>query len=310
MQRGLTLKSQGLSEAAVACFHDVLAIDPAHGMAAYLAGEDCLWSGRLDECRRDLTIALRWMTGRPAEPAELPPSPKRFDREAARTVLFDVIDALGTAGIQCFLNGGTALGCVRERDFISFDSDIDLGVLPGADAAAIIEAIDAHQALSTRYHDVFNDAVIRVRFRGVSGVGGDVFLYQQDDAGLWCGVQRGPHALRWRDTPFGLQAMPFLGRSVWLPAPPERYLLENYGPGWVAPDPDHIPGFSAPNLVEPRSLLIRCTIYGSIMAAMARRDAGQVRRYCTEAVARFPDDALLAETLASLPDTSSSTSRP
>jgi tetratricopeptide (TPR) repeat protein len=301
MRRGLACRSQGLGAAAIDCFHQVLAIDPAHGPAAYHAGNDCLWAGRLDEAWSDLGVALAWAVRERNQLSPLDPeSSKRFNRAAARITLFDMLDALDAVQIPAFLAGGTALGCVREHDFISFDSDIDVGVMPGTDPAAVIEALDAHPGVTTLYHDVYRDAVIRVRCAGTGGVGGDVFLYQQTEDGLWCGVQRGPYALRWRDTPFDLMDTGFLGRTVRLPAPPERYLVENYGPGWATPDPDHIPGFSAPNLMEPRSLLIRCIIMRSIIAALARGDVRQSRRYCMEAVARFPDDAVLAASLAAI----------
>ena len=58
--------------------------------------------------------------------------------------------------------------------------------------------------------------------------------------------------------------------------------------------------FIALGLGDQAGPLAHATIYGSILAAMERGDAGQVRRYCREAAARFPDDALLAATLAAV----------
>ncbi len=289
------LRGRGLEHAAIDRLHRALALAPAHGPAACAAGELCVWHGRLTEARHDLTVAMRWVA-EIWQPVENPPGEKRFDRAAARTALFDLLDAMAPTGQPCFLNGGTLLGCVREGDFISFDSDIDVGVLPGCPAEAVIEAIDAHPRLTFLYHDIHRDAVLRVRFRSEAGIGGDVFLYQRTDDVMWCGVQRGSLALRWADTPFTLRPMAFLGRDVLVPDPPERYLAENYG-AWQVPDPDHVPGFSAPNLMDPASDLSRCTLYLSLIAAMLRGNAVQALRYCREALHRFPEDALLAETL-------------
>jgi len=51
-----------------------------------------------------------------------------MDREKARYLLFAVADALESRGIRFFLDYGTLLGAIRERDFIEHDNDIDLGV--------------------------------------------------------------------------------------------------------------------------------------------------------------------------------------
>ena len=293
----IDFRSRGLRDASLDRLRRVLAAQPDHGLAAILAGQECYWAGLLDEAHAHYAVALRWKT--PNWQRANPEPAKRFDIGAARVALFDLLDALEGAGATPFLIGGTALGCVRDGDFISFDSDIDVGVPVGTAPEPLIDALDLHPGLRLVSHDVFRDKVIRLRFAASNGVGGDIFLYQQDQDGHWCGIQRGPFAMRWRDTKFALAPRNFLGRSVLLPDPAERFLVENYG-AWQTPDPDHIPGFSSPNLIDPAGPLAHATIYGSILAAMERGDAGQVRRYCREAAARFPDDALLAATLAAV----------
>jgi hypothetical protein len=298
MRRGLALWAAGQLPGAIGCFQAVLAAEPGHGLAAFCAGELCVWTGRLAEARHCLTVALRWMReARPELPA--PPARPLFDRAAARTALFAALDALEGAGLAVFLNGGTALGCVREGDFISFDSDVDLGVPPGTPPEEVIDAIDGHPGLSYAYHDVWRDAVLRVRFHSVEGIGGDVFLYQEDEDGRWCGVQRGALALRWRDTPFGVAPVEFLGRRVMLPDPAERYLEENYG-DWRRPDPDHVPGFSAPNLIGRDGEMPFVVALLAITGALAQRREARAARYCREGAARFPGEAVFAQTLAAI----------
>ncbi|HPV97919.1 MAG TPA: LicD family protein [Spirochaetota bacterium] len=51
-----------------------------------------------------------------------------MNREKAREVLFAVADALDRRGITFFIDYGTLLGAIRERDFIEHDNDIDLGI--------------------------------------------------------------------------------------------------------------------------------------------------------------------------------------
>jgi tetratricopeptide (TPR) repeat protein len=292
-EEALSLRARGFAAAAFERLRAVLAAAPAAGLLTAVAGEQALWLGRLEEARPWLTQGIRQLA---VEFTPREPEPKQpLDKTSAAAALFAAIEALEAAGLAPFLNGGTALGCVRERDFIAHDSDVDLGLLPGADAAVAIEAIAAHPALDFLYHDVVDDRVLRIRFAArEGGVGGDVFLYQDDAKGFWCGVQRGPHALAWADSRFALAPAKFLDRNVMLPDPIERYLRENYG-DWRTPDPAHVPGFSAPNLLAGESMLIRCTAMLSLAGALSRGDAAQCRRYASEAAARFPDEAVFAE---------------
>lgn len=48
--------------------------------------------------------------------------------ESAKKLLFDVDDILKKFNISYFLMGGALLGAVRDKDFISEDNDIDLGI--------------------------------------------------------------------------------------------------------------------------------------------------------------------------------------
>lgn len=297
-KEALALCARSFTTAAFERLRVVLAAAPEAGVLAAVAGEQALWLGRLEDSHPLLASGLRHLATSFAPREPHPKTP--LDKASAATALFAAIEALQGAGLAPFLNGGTALGCVRERDFIAHDSDVDLGLLPGADPAIAIEAIAAHPALDFLYHDVVEDRVLRIRFAATGGgVGGDVFIYQDDHHGFWCGVQRGPHALGWIDSPFALAPATFLGCPVLLPDPIERYLAENYG-DWRTPDPAHVPGFSAPNLLARDSMLIRCIAMLSLAGALARGDAAQSRRYATEAASRFPDDGALAEVAARL----------
>ena len=230
-------------------------------------------------------------------PRTTAPAARGMPPDAAKHALFAALDALARARITVFLNGGTVLGCVREGGFIGFDTDIDLGLAPGAAPEPVIEAIDAASGLQYLYHDVHAGQVLRVRFASNQGIGGDIFLYQQDGEGWWCGVQRGPTAVRWRDTPFALATVDFLGRAVLLPDPVERYLTENYG-DWRLPDPYHVAAFSAPNLIGGHGTMPRCAAYRAICLALFDGDRPRAVHLGHEVARRDPDDALAAAIVA------------
>ncbi len=57
------------------------------------------------------------------------PLPMRMDYEKAHKYLLDVKKVFDEAGITYFLIFGTLLGMMREGDFISHDSHVDIGIL-------------------------------------------------------------------------------------------------------------------------------------------------------------------------------------
>lgn len=296
---GLSLRGAGRDMEAIAALEQVLALDPSHGRAAFHAGELSLWVGRLDASLKHLRTTLRWMLDGGTLPPTRKPKLKNFDASAARDCLFALKDALDRARIEFFLVGGTALGCIREGDFISFDSDIDVGVRPGTPPEDIIEAVAGQPGIDYLYHDVHRDQVIRIRFGAPSGIGGDVFLYQEDEDGHWCGVQRGALAVKWRDFHFHLAPVEFHGRSFLIPDPVEQYLTENYG-DWRTPDPFHIAAFSSKNLVGGYAGIAQCTILAATIHAVADGDTPRVRRYCREILERDPADTLIAQLLSTV----------
>jgi len=46
----------------------------------------------------------------------------------ARKILFDVVDFLDAEGINYWLEGGTLLGIVRDKELLLWDHDIDLSI--------------------------------------------------------------------------------------------------------------------------------------------------------------------------------------
>jgi len=62
------------------------------------------------------------------------------DKEAALENLIIMRDTLSRHGIKMFLGFGTLLGAVREKDFIPYDDDVDVGIFD-TDHEGFIEAV-------------------------------------------------------------------------------------------------------------------------------------------------------------------------
>ena len=173
---------------------------------------------------------------------------------------------LDDAGIQFFLGDGTALGCVRDSDFISFDKDIDVGVwdsVPRERITALLEASDdfwIEENRDPRYADI----LICGRYRDAVAI--DIFFYKREKDYLWHGLRHADHEVRWRQTPFDLAPVEFHGAHYLIPSPVERYLVELYE-DWRTPDPNYCP-YVTGNIVGGLPLMAKCYALKDLQSAL------------------------------------------
>lgn len=154
------------------------------------------------------------------------------------------IDVLNANNCTWWLEAGTCLGAVREKDFIPHDSDIDIGLHPKE-----LPLWDKLQADMTGAGFTFYRAWthgkknIELSFRR-NGIKVDLFFYYDDGDFWWHGafgpdpegtwgknVEFLPHVFSahlFKD----LLPITFHGQPCHIPNPPERYLVERYGFSW------------------------------------------------------------------------------
>lgn len=151
-----------------------------------------------------------------------------------------VIEALRSAGVEPFVAYGTLLGAVREGKVLGHDSDADLGYVSRySDPVDVArESFEVQRRLAqdgweiSRYSGAsfkiyVTEADVR---RGLDVFGG--FL----DAGrLYLMGEIGTPFERDWIHPLGTAELD--GRTVPVPARPEKLLEATYGPGWQTPDP-------------------------------------------------------------------------
>lgn len=193
------------------------------------------------------TEATRLLRALPAHPRiHNPLSP--FDPDRATRVLAEIQDILTAAGAQCFLAAGTLLGFHRSGGPLPHDRDIDIGVLRepggGPDIAGILRTAPG----------ILLPRIARPgdRYFGLmhKGVAVDIFVHDRQDPHTLFGFSRTQGDIQWRMTGFGLQAASYGGHAWFVPAHPERYLAELYGPAWQVPDSGFASAVSSPGLHE------------------------------------------------------------
>jgi hypothetical protein len=176
-----------------------------------------------------------------------------FDTRSAEQVapLLDsieqVLGAIKDAGVEAFLAYGTLLGAVREGALIGHDSDADLGYVSrhSHPVDVIRESFRLQRRLVELGYDTYRYSGIAFKVdvvesdgfrRGLDVFGGFIaepvgdappMLYLMGEIGS-------PFELDWI-YPLGTATLE--GRTLAVPARPEKLLEATYGPGWRVPDP-------------------------------------------------------------------------
>ncbi len=141
-------------------------------------------------------------------------------------------DVLASRGVDVFLNFGTLLGAVRERGFIPYDDDVDLGIRE-ADRALFIDSFPdlAERGLvlvqkwrNERFFSFYRngeslDVFIAVRTRTLR-----VYRWDLDT--------RASVPARHLDA---LEPVNFLGETFLIPSEAEAMLMNLYGRNWRIP---------------------------------------------------------------------------
>lgn len=178
---------------------------------------------------------------------------ENFHREG-ETVLKDFAQILNEHSIPFWLDYGTLLGYHREHDFIGHDTDIDTGVFI-EDAERVKQALEKNGfKLVRRYYNVDGSGMEHCYCKKGFKTTIDVFFYERDNDSVTCysyyplpNIDINKNL--YKEIPFTTYActMPFCGLKkttfkaieVYVPIDIEGYLIANYGPNYMIPDPNY-----------------------------------------------------------------------
>ena len=163
-------------------------------------------------------------------------------RALARKDLLKVKKVLDKEGVRFFLMFGTLLGAVRDKDLISYDKDIDLGIFY-EDSCKLEKAVKALEkqgillaGTKRRRPDTpiekfvfFGKSIWGIEFATMYLID-DVYWYI--DSSDWRGAKLMPHKKEWLHN---LQEIDFLGTKFLIPSRPEEVLKSFYGSSWRIP---------------------------------------------------------------------------
>lgn len=148
------------------------------------------------------------------------------------------VDILNLLVDKWWLDAGSCLGVVRDKDFIKEDYDIDIGIISefGASKDRIITNFESFGAKLVKER-FCEGKLVTLGFKRF-GVKLDLFFYHQQNGVIWHALYK--HGMFYPvvfDARLftGLKEVRFKGKTCYLPNPPEEYLEARYGEDWRTP---------------------------------------------------------------------------
>jgi hypothetical protein len=148
----------------------------------------------------------------------------RWKREA-EVALCDLQDDLKT-GPAFFLIRGTLLAATRDKAFLPYGHNIDLGVAETVTLDSVVAALKASKRFVVRAREPSKVLTLE----HLNGVRINIYRHHARDGRIYHENSTGA----WSNTAFDLESVSFLDREFAAPADADRYLTETYGE-WLTP---------------------------------------------------------------------------
>jgi phosphorylcholine metabolism protein LicD len=171
--------------------------------------------------------------------------------ENAEKTLITLSKALDENNIKAWLVYGTLLGYVREKDFISYDYDIDLGVFHNKKNLNLENILIKYGFKKIREFQIDDGIYGLEQTYELNGVTVD-FFYNIDNGGEFLAhtfyseetysmnqtIERNGGLLvtEFTFTPYELERIKFKGGYFYIPKNPDLYLKEYYGEDYMIPN--------------------------------------------------------------------------
>ena len=175
-------------------------------------------------------------------------------KENAKEALITIDNAFQELGVDYWLEFGTLLGAVREKDFIEHDIDIDLGCFENNYNPQKEIVFKKYGLKKIQEILIDNGSYGREETYQYKGINIDIFYFHQRENNIYCHVFTKIKGKTWPTTikelgglivqettfPFnGFKKIEFLGRKFNIPLNIEEHLSANYGNNYLIKDKNY-----------------------------------------------------------------------
>ena len=176
-------------------------------------------------------------------------------KEFAGETLKKIKDILDQEDIIFWLDFGTLLGAVREKDFIEHDIDIDFGIMYEVSMVKKLEEAFEKNEIRKCREFTLDDKIVEQTYE-YKGLAFDIFYYFTDESKKWCygftfgnnalqkkiydnrDVSTGLEGVRYISPKAGVEKIMFKNNEYFVPENTHEYLKLNYGENYMTPNKD------------------------------------------------------------------------
>lgn len=165
---------------------------------------------------------------------------KYFSKSDAKIALEDLSFVFSSLNLDFFLVSGTFLGCIRDKNFVSNDYDIDIGIWEKDYSDGLKQALE-HYGVFHIHEPKWNGGI---KLKHINGILIDIFIHYEDGNKHY---HLGSVA-KWYNSTFELVKYWFLNKQYFGFKDYDLYLSENYG-DWKIKKKDFDNILDTPNAV-------------------------------------------------------------
>lgn len=167
-----------------------------------------------------------------------------MDKQIALKNLIDLDNIFRENKAPCWIQDGTLLGYLREKDFISHDLDTDMGMMFEDFSHKILE--DSEKAGFKYTLLGYPESCLQVTFSRFD-IRTDVFFFYSQNDYIYHSAFLGTKRIDYRYKKFNLKEVIFLGHKFLAPSNELDFIVTKYGENWMITDKNWSYAYSPKN---------------------------------------------------------------